>query len=121
MKVRFANTISNEKELIGGSLQGTLLGGTNYIIASSNVDVEEEGCDEDDHFSYYDDLCRVHKIAHSTFKHIHLFMGSFLGGSMSGFWHLVWVHGMCTFYSRASRPKKFMVLGLEFDTKLWPV
>ena len=41
MNLRFANTISNEKELIGGSLQGTLLGGINYIIASNNVDVED--------------------------------------------------------------------------------
>ena len=48
MKVKFNNILSSEKELVGGSPQGTLLGGLNYIIASFDCDANEAGCDEDD-------------------------------------------------------------------------
>ena len=56
MKVKFRNSQSSAKDLIGGSPQGTLLGGLNYIIASFDCDASEEGCEEEDQFDYFDDL-----------------------------------------------------------------
>ena len=44
MKVNYDNSLSNERELFGGSLQGTLLGGINYNIASSDCDSSEDSC-----------------------------------------------------------------------------
>ena len=69
MVVKFKNVMSSEKSLVGGSPQGTLLGGVNYIIAScDNCDQNFfENCKKTpecypsdarcaDAFSYYDDL-----------------------------------------------------------------
>ena len=49
--MRFRSLTSSEKELIGGSPQGSLLGGLNYNIASYDNDASDEGCD--DMFGYF--------------------------------------------------------------------
>ncbi len=53
MKVKLQGTISTVRKLIGGSAQGSLLGGTQYIVASNNVaaDVSVEN-----KYRYFDDI-----------------------------------------------------------------
>ena len=54
MIVRFKNGQSDPKNLIGGSPQGTILGGIKYIIASFDCTPEE--LTPEDKFRYFDDL-----------------------------------------------------------------
>ena len=54
MIVKFNGAQSEPKQLIGGSPQGTLLGGIEYIIANS--DCLKESTSQEDRFKYYDDL-----------------------------------------------------------------
>ena len=53
MIVKYKGTQSNPKSLIGGSPQGTLLGGLEYIIAN---DCSKDDVSQEDRFKYYDDL-----------------------------------------------------------------
>ena len=53
MKVKFGGKVSSSRSLIGGSAQGSLLGGTQYIVSSNNV--SENVC-EDDKYRYFDDI-----------------------------------------------------------------
>ena len=54
MKVKYNNSESSIRDLIGGAPQGTILGGIKYNIASSDCAVEE--ITPEDRFRYYDDL-----------------------------------------------------------------
>lgn len=51
--MKFRGSISSVRKLIGGSAQGSLLGGTQYIVASNNVaqDVSVEN-----KYQYFDDI-----------------------------------------------------------------
>ena len=53
MKVKWRGAVSSPKGLVGGSSQGTLLGGLQYLVGSSDVasDVPNE-----DKYRYFDDL-----------------------------------------------------------------
>ena len=53
MKVKWKGTVSSPRDLIGGSGQGTLVGGTQYIVGSSDV-ANEVPCDLK--YRYFDDL-----------------------------------------------------------------
>ena len=54
MIVKYNNTRSNPRDLIGGSAQGTILGGINYNIASG--DCGAEVITSHDRFRYFDDM-----------------------------------------------------------------
>ena len=54
MIVRFKGSESAPQNLIGGQPQGTLLGGTQYIIASDNC--SKEKVNVEDRFKFFDDL-----------------------------------------------------------------
>ena len=54
MIVKYKSSQSNPKDLIGGSSQGTILGGINHNIASS--DCGTEVITSEDRFRYYDDM-----------------------------------------------------------------
>ena len=53
MKVKFKGILSTVRKLIGGSGQGTILGQTQYIVASNDVC---EDLDSEDKYRYIDDL-----------------------------------------------------------------
>ena len=54
MIVKFRNSVSAPRNLVGGGGQGTLLAGIEYIVASG--DCGEKEIPEEDKFRYYNDL-----------------------------------------------------------------
>ena len=53
MQVKFRGVVSTIRKLVGGSAQGSLLGGTQYIVGSNDV---AEDVDVEDKYRYFDDI-----------------------------------------------------------------
>ena len=53
MKVKWRGVLSSARSLVGGSAQGTLMGGCEYIVSTSSA---ASNVPESDKFCYYDDL-----------------------------------------------------------------
>ena len=53
MKVKWRGLLSSARSLVGGSAQGTLMGGCEYIVSTSSA---ASNVPENDKFRYYDNL-----------------------------------------------------------------